>query len=63
MSIKSFVISGCSAIIPRTATLVHPTTKETAECSARGPGRALATTQLDSCIKEYQAKGYVLKEQ
>jgi len=53
-------MSGCG--VQQEVTLVHPTTKASAQCNAHGAGftgRMIAAAELDECIKKYEAQGYV----
>ena len=56
-------VSGCG--VQQEVTLIHPTTKAEAHCSAHGAGftgRIIAASELDDCIKKYEAQGYVRQE-
>lgn len=51
---------GCGRTLE--ATLVHPETKATANCTAHGAGfidRMTATAQFNDCIEKWEAQGYV----
>lgn len=56
-------LSGCG--VSQEVTLVNPTTKATAQCNAQGggfAGRIIAASQLDDCIKKFEAQGYVRQD-
>jgi len=71
MSMKTLIFvasliaaGGCG--VQQQVRLVHPQTKATAHCNAHGAGftgRIIAASSLDSCIKDYEAKGYVRQDE